>query len=104
VKGIEVHEGKLILYGCGDFINDYEGISGNAAYRGDLSLMYFPVLDAENGKLQELVITPTCTRRFRVSLAGAQERSWLMATLNREGKSLCTAVESDADGAFRLQW
>ena len=27
-KGIEVYRGKLILYGCGDFLNDYEGISG----------------------------------------------------------------------------
>jgi poly-gamma-glutamate synthesis protein (capsule biosynthesis protein) len=25
-KGIEVWKGKLILYGCGDFLNDYEGI------------------------------------------------------------------------------
>lgn len=24
--GIEVYRDKLILYGCGDFINDYEGI------------------------------------------------------------------------------
>lgn len=104
VKGIEVHEGKLILYGCGDFLNDYEGIRGNAAYRGDLSLMYFPVLDAENGRLRELVMTPTRTCRFRVSRAGSQDSSWLLATLKREGKSLGTAVELDADGAFRLQW
>ena len=34
---------KLILYGCGDFINDYEGISGNEEYRGDLALMYIPL-------------------------------------------------------------
>ncbi|MBC7235480.1 MAG: CapA family protein, partial [Chloroflexi bacterium] len=26
VKGIEVYKGKPILYGCGDLINDYEGI------------------------------------------------------------------------------
>ncbi len=31
VKGIEVYKGKLILYGCGDFLNDYEGISGHEA-------------------------------------------------------------------------
>lgn len=24
-KGIEVYQGRLILYGCGDFLNDYEG-------------------------------------------------------------------------------
>jgi len=36
VKGIEVHRGKLILYGCGDFIDDYEGIKGYEAFRDDL--------------------------------------------------------------------
>eukprot|EP00959_Pyramimonas_sp_CCMP1952_P199097 4164666-Pyramimonas_sp.AAC.1 len=25
---IEVYKGKLIMYGCGDLINDYEGIRG----------------------------------------------------------------------------
>ncbi|MGH1571072.1 CapA family protein [Methylobacterium sp. P31] len=41
-KGIEVYRGKLILYGCGDFLNDYEGIVGHEEFRGDLTLMYFP--------------------------------------------------------------
>ena len=41
-KGIEVHNGKLILYGCGDFIDDYEGIRGYEKFRNDLVLMYFP--------------------------------------------------------------
>jgi poly-gamma-glutamate capsule biosynthesis protein CapA/YwtB (metallophosphatase superfamily) len=26
VKGIEVYKGKLVLYGCGDFLNDYEAL------------------------------------------------------------------------------
>jgi poly-gamma-glutamate synthesis protein (capsule biosynthesis protein) len=104
VKGIEVHEGKLILYGCGDFLNDYEGIGGNAAYRGELSLMYFPVLDGGSGKLRELVMTPTRTRRFRVNRAAPEESSWLFATLNRAGRPLGTAVEMQSDGTFRLQW
>jgi poly-gamma-glutamate synthesis protein (capsule biosynthesis protein) len=104
VKGIEVHEGKLILYGCGDFLNDYEGIGGNAAYRGELSLMYFPVLDSGSGKLRELVMTPTRTRRFRVNRAAPEESNWLFATLNREGRPLGTAVEMQSDGTFRLQW
>jgi poly-gamma-glutamate synthesis protein (capsule biosynthesis protein) len=28
VRGIEVYRNKLILYGCDDFLKDYEGISG----------------------------------------------------------------------------
>ncbi|MFP3607435.1 CapA family protein, partial [Paraburkholderia sp. SIMBA_053] len=41
VKGIELYRGKLVLYGAGDFINDYEGIGGQEAFRSDLALMYF---------------------------------------------------------------
>src|SRR5262249_26154341 len=33
VKGLEVYRGHLILYGCGDFLNDYEGIAGEERYR-----------------------------------------------------------------------
>jgi poly-gamma-glutamate capsule biosynthesis protein CapA/YwtB (metallophosphatase superfamily) len=104
VKGIEVHRDKLIIYGCGDFLNDYEGIGGYSAYRGDLALMYFPALDVESGRLRELVMTPTCTRRFRVNRATREQTDWLCATLNREGRNLGTAVERHPDGTLRLRW
>jgi len=26
IKGVEVYNGKLIIYGCGDLLSDYEGI------------------------------------------------------------------------------
>ena len=35
-KGIEVYKDKPIIYGCGDFIDDYEGISGYENFRDDL--------------------------------------------------------------------
>jgi poly-gamma-glutamate synthesis protein (capsule biosynthesis protein) len=41
VLAMEVHRGRLILYGCGDFLDDYEGIAGYEEYRGDLGLIYF---------------------------------------------------------------
>jgi poly-gamma-glutamate capsule biosynthesis protein CapA/YwtB (metallophosphatase superfamily) len=44
-KGIEVYRRKLVLHGCGDFINDYEGIEGHERYRGELAAMYLPRLD-----------------------------------------------------------
>ena len=37
-----MHGDRLVLYGCGDFLNDYEGIGGNEGFRGELGLMYFP--------------------------------------------------------------
>jgi poly-gamma-glutamate capsule biosynthesis protein CapA/YwtB (metallophosphatase superfamily) len=41
------------LYGCGDFLNDYEGISGYEVFRSDLRLMYLPAMDPLRGKLVE---------------------------------------------------
>ncbi len=54
VKGIEVYKDQLILYGCGDFLNDYEGIGGYEDYRGDLSLMYFATVETSTGTLVSL--------------------------------------------------
>ena len=51
-RGIEVYKNKLILYGCGDFLNDYEGIGSHEEYRGDLTLMYLPELDTDTEDLQ----------------------------------------------------
>ena len=70
VKAIEVYRDRLILYGCGDFLNDYEGIEGNDEYRGELGLMYFPVLEWPAGRLLELELVPTRIHRFRVNRAG----------------------------------
>lgn len=103
-KGIEVHHGHLILYGCGDLLNDYEGISGHAQFRGELGLMYFPRLDVADGQLHELVLVPTCVHRFRIERAPAADRQWLLAMLRRECGRLGSGVEEMADGAFRLTW
>ena len=65
-KGIEVYRERLILYGCGDLLNDYEGIRGHEEYRGDLSLMYFPTLDAKTGRLFGLTLTPMRIGQFRL--------------------------------------
>jgi len=104
VKGIEVHRGKLILYGCGDFLNDYEGISGHEDYRGDLALMYFPTLDPVTGRLTGLSMTPTRTRRFRVTRAPEEGVSWLERTLNGEGRRFGTRVERGSGGTLLLRW
>jgi poly-gamma-glutamate capsule biosynthesis protein CapA/YwtB (metallophosphatase superfamily) len=45
-KAIEVYKDKLILYGCGDFLDDYEGIAGYEEFRSHLVLAYFATLDA----------------------------------------------------------
>jgi poly-gamma-glutamate synthesis protein (capsule biosynthesis protein) len=103
-QGIEVHRDRAILYGCGDFLNDYEGIGGYEAFRSDLALMYFPTVDAATGRLARLVMTPTRIRHFRVNRAAEAEARWLEGMLNREGGKLGTRVARQHDGTLALAW
>lgn len=102
-KGMEVYRGRLILYGCGDFINDYEGISGHDEYRGDLTLMYFPELAAD-GQLVSLAMVPLQMHRFQLRAAGEADRDWLAGTLDRECRRLGGACERRSDGTLALRW
>src|SRR5205809_6133636 len=86
VKAIEVFKGRLILYGCGDFLTDYEGISGYETLRGGLGLMYLVEIDSESGKLIKLRLVPVQMRRFRLERASASDCKWLCNLLNK----LCT--------------
>lgn len=103
-KGIEVYKGKPIVYGCGDFVNDYEGIAGHEEYRGDLSLAYFPAFDAATRELTELRIVPMRMIRFSLHDASRADAAWLQGRLAREGKKLGTDVELGTDTELRLRW
>jgi poly-gamma-glutamate synthesis protein (capsule biosynthesis protein) len=101
-KGIEVHRGKLILYGCGDLINDYEGIGGYESYRGDLGLMYFPALEADSGKLAGLELAAVRRRRFRLERAGEADCEWLCGLLNSRSSGLEGRFRPLAGGGIAL--
>jgi poly-gamma-glutamate capsule biosynthesis protein CapA/YwtB (metallophosphatase superfamily) len=97
--GIEVYRGRPILYGAGDFLNDYEGIGGHETFRGDLTLMYFPTLD-ESGTLISFEMAPMRIRRFRLERASVEEAGWLAEMLDRESRGFGVRVEKTADGLF----
>ena len=86
VKGLEVYRGRLILYGCGDLLNDYEGIGGHEQYRPDLALLYFPSLDPGTGTLEALRLVPMRVRRMRLERAAPADAEWLRQTLERESE------------------
>lgn len=104
VKSIEVHHGKLILYGCGDFIDDYEGITGYEEFRDDLVLMYFPTLRINDGTLVSLEMVPLQNRNMRLQCASRADAEWLAGTLERESKTVKTHVRLGADDVLRLAW
>lgn len=103
-KAIEVYRGKPILYGCGDFLNDYEGITGYESFRDDLVLMYFPTVRASGGTLVRLTMVPFQIRNFRLNRASAADSTWLCDTLNREGAKFGTHVHLESDNTLRLAW
>ncbi len=103
-KGIEVYRNKLILYGCGDFLDDYEGISAYEEFRSHLVLMYFVTVDASTGNLLGLKMAPLEIRRFRLHRVGSRQAAWLRDMLTREGKRLGTQVILEPDNRLVLQW
>jgi len=103
-KGMEVYRGRLILYGCGDFLNDYEGISGYESFRGDLSTMYFVDIDAANGDLVALALVPLHMRRFRLERASTADADWLARTLDRESAPFGVRIRREADGTLSARW
>jgi poly-gamma-glutamate synthesis protein (capsule biosynthesis protein) len=103
VKGIEVYQNKAILYGCGDLLNDYEGIGGYESFRCDLALRFFATLDA-SGTLVSLDMTPTRTRRFQIHRAASAASGWLAQTLNPQCTHLGTSVTQQTDGRLHLHW
>lgn len=102
-KGIEVYNRRLVLYGCGDLINDYEGIGGHEKYRGDLSLMYFPEMNSD-GELVSLKMQPMQIRRFQLHRSSAKDKKWLREILDRECDQFGHAVEQSPDGYLALRW
>jgi poly-gamma-glutamate synthesis protein (capsule biosynthesis protein) len=89
-KAVEVYRDRLILYGCGDFLNDYEGIRGYEEYRNDLALMYFADIDGKSKDLVSLEIVPLQIRQFRLFRASNGDIAWLQQMLDRESAQFGT--------------
>ena len=75
VQGIERYGGKLIIYGCGDFVDDY---AVSPAYRNDLSAVWRVSIEEVDHagdvnartplKLRRLDVYPTRIKDFQVNL------------------------------------
>lgn len=101
VLPFEIYKGKLILYGCGDFLNDYEGIAGYEQYRAELTALYVVSLRAEGGALVSLRLDPMEIKHFRLNRATAEDAAWLAERLCREGARFGTSVSPAEDGSLR---
>jgi poly-gamma-glutamate synthesis protein (capsule biosynthesis protein) len=102
-RPLEIYQGRLILYGCGDLLNDYEGICGYEVFRSELGLLYFAEVDLLTGALVMLRMRPTRMRHFRLERACPADAAWLRETLNRASEQFGVqlALKEDELGALR---
>jgi poly-gamma-glutamate capsule biosynthesis protein CapA/YwtB (metallophosphatase superfamily) len=100
-RPIEVYRGRLILYGCGDLVNDYEGIQPFRAFRDDLRLLYFASLEPGRG-LSVLRMVPMRVRRMRLERAGHEDTEWLRSTVERASERFGTRIEGQRDGTLAV--
>ena len=66
--------------------------------------MYFLSVDASNGKLVDLQMTPVQIKYFKANRASLADVRWLREILNREGKKLGTRVEFNQENTLTLKW
>ncbi len=101
-RPIEIYRNRLILYGCGDFLNDYEGISGYEQFRDDLTLMYFADLQPATGDMRALTLVPLQIKNFRLKHPSREDIGWLREMLDRECRRFGTKVSRGAEGQLAV--
>lgn len=103
-RPVEVCRGRLILYGCGDLINDYEGIASQERFDPSAVCLYFAQISRATGALQQLEIVPMQLQRLQLTHAKPAARRSLQSLFETEGRHFNTSVQAQADGSWQLRW
>ena len=90
IQGVEVYNGKLIIYGCGDFIDDY---AVDLTFRNDLSALWRVTVGERAGEersrleVKKLELFPNRIQRFQAHLLEASDvdHNWI----ERKFRILC---------------
>ncbi|ORX80456.1 hypothetical protein K493DRAFT_342554 [Basidiobolus meristosporus CBS 931.73] len=123
VQGVEIYNGKVILYGCGDFLDDYDvyvralkagrQLSSDEdsdeeseeepfdfepfrKHRSDLSFMYIIHTEETNHGscvIRQLELIPTRIQDLQVNLAEGEDRQWVIDKMSSLCEELGTHVE-----------
>jgi poly-gamma-glutamate synthesis protein (capsule biosynthesis protein) len=102
-KGIEIYRGRQILYGCGDYLDDYEGIGGHESFRPELALAYFPTFDMASGRFARFIATPMEIRNLRTVRASRDDARWLADRLDRESAPFGTVLARREDDRIAVR-
>ena len=103
-RPLEVYRGRLILYGCGDLINDYEGIGAVGRLDPSAVCLYFVQLERGSGAVRQVDIVPMQLQRLQLRHADAAARRGLQSLLESAGPGWSTRLQTQDDGSWRLRW
>jgi len=114
-RSIEVYKDKLIIYGAGDLLNDYEGLrmrknskldlrklmklwkywklNGHKKFRSDLVLMYFASVEPFTGKLVNLKLIPMQIKKLRLNYPSPSDVEWLRNRMNKVCEKFNSSME-----------
>ncbi len=101
-RPVEIYRGRPILYGCGDVIDDYEGIGGHEAFRSDLRLLYLASCDPATGELISLHMIPLRVRQMRLERASRTDAEWLRKTMEHTSRRFHVGVAARPDDLLEV--
>lgn len=100
IQGIELYKGKPILYGCGDFVDDY---AVTEQFRNDLGFAYFINWDKSSKSAKSIDLIPTKIELFQATKTMAPgEKRWMASTMTRLCSKFGTKLEVRNDGTFHI--
>lgn len=91
-QGIEIHQGRPILYDTGDFIDDY---AVDPVLRNDCSCLFKLMFEA--GALRRIELIPVTLRVAQVALARGDDFEAIAARMEQLCAELGTRLERQAD-------
>ncbi|GJL59970.1 MAG: putative polyglutamine synthesis accessory protein [Nitrospirales bacterium] len=95
-QGIELYQGKVIVYSSGDFVDDY---AVDPDERNDLSFLFN--VEGQGGKVERLRLFPVRIENFQVHRATGSDVTWLQHSIQTKCRALHTDV-SFQDGIGTL--
>jgi poly-gamma-glutamate synthesis protein (capsule biosynthesis protein) len=102
-KGFELYQGGIIIYGAGDFINDYEGIGGHERYRPDLTAGYVVEISPDTHHVVGAELLVFRIQRMRLHRASAGETGWMAETLERVSPQSDCRLRPDEAGSISIE-
>ncbi|WP_090140801.1 CapA family protein [Limnohabitans sp. DM1] len=103
-RPIEIYQGKLILYGCGDLINDYEGIDMHEPGNLGMAALFFANISNRTGELLRLEMCPWQLKKFRLVRADDNYEEAFRTLFNDKSSAFKTRMQVQTPGVWTLSW